>query len=121
MRTAGAGRLTENGGKRRKTVEIRVAAGPDCEVGVKRYAYCHRKLLFAITLQRRSGETVWGGSVSDGFGVKIVWFFGGFRGGSNKIIHCQLAFTLISEKELPPGRKCCADWGWIAGNAQHFT
>ena len=31
-------------GKRRKTAEIRVAAGPDCEVGVKRYAYCRRNL-----------------------------------------------------------------------------
>ena len=34
-------------GKRRKTAEtaeIRVAAGPDREVGVKRYAYCWRKL-----------------------------------------------------------------------------
>ena len=37
--------LTENGGKRRKTAEIRVTAGPDCEVGVKRYAYCPYKLL----------------------------------------------------------------------------
>ena len=27
-----------------ETAEIRVAAGPDCEVGVKRYAYCRRKL-----------------------------------------------------------------------------
>ena len=32
-------------GKRRETAEIRVAAGPDCEVGVKRYAYCPYKLL----------------------------------------------------------------------------
>jgi len=36
--------------------ELRVAAGPDCEVGVKRYAYCRRNLLFAPTLQSRSGE-----------------------------------------------------------------
>ena len=43
-------------GKRRKTAEIRVAAGPNCEVGVKRYAYCRRNLLFAPTLPRRSGE-----------------------------------------------------------------
>ena len=93
------------------TAEIRVASEPDCEVGVKRYAYCPRKLVFAPTLQRRSGETVWGGSVSDGFGIKIVWFFEGIRGGSNRIIHYRLAITLISEKELPTGRKCCADWG----------
>jgi len=45
-------------GKRRETAGIRVAAGPDCEVGVKRYAYCRRKLLFAPTLQRRRGEQV---------------------------------------------------------------
>lgn len=56
LRNAGPEQLTENGGKRRKTAEIRVAAGPDCEVGVKRYAYCRRKLLFAPTLQRRRGE-----------------------------------------------------------------
>ena len=31
-------------GKRRETAEIRVAAGTDCEVGVKRYAYCRRNL-----------------------------------------------------------------------------
>jgi len=43
-------------GKRRETAEIRMAAGPDCEVGVKRYAYCRRNLLFAPTLQSRSGE-----------------------------------------------------------------
>ena len=43
-------------GKRRETAEIRVAAGPDCEVGVKRYAYGPRNLLFALTFQRRSGE-----------------------------------------------------------------
>ena len=30
--------------------KIRVAAGPDCEVSVKRYAYCRRNLLFAPTL-----------------------------------------------------------------------
>ena len=47
-----------NGGERRKTAEIRVAAEPDCEVGVKRYAYCRRNLLFAITFQRRSGEMI---------------------------------------------------------------
>ena len=74
--------------ERRKTTEIRVAAGPDCEVGVKRYAYCRRNLLFAPTLQSRSGETVRGGSVSDGFGVKIVWFFEGGWGDSNKKSHC---------------------------------
>ena len=45
-------------GKRRETVEIRVATGPDCEVGVKRYAYCRRNLLFAITFQRRCGKQV---------------------------------------------------------------
>ena len=45
-------------GKRRETAEIRVAAGPDCEVGVKRYAYCRRNLLFAPTFQRRRGEQV---------------------------------------------------------------
>lgn len=104
-------RLTEKGGERWKTAEIRVTAGPDCEVGVKRYAYGPRKLLFAITLQRRSGETVWGGFVSAGFGVKIVRLVGVIRGDSNRIIHYQLAITLIAEKELPPGRKCCADWG----------
>ena len=43
-------------GKRRKTAEIRVTAGPECEVGVNRYAYCRRKLLFALTFQRRRGE-----------------------------------------------------------------
>lgn len=88
-----------------------MAAGPDCEVGVKRYAYGPRKLLFAITLQRRSGETVWGGSVSAGFGVKIVWFFGGIRGDSNRIIYWRLPFSLIAGKELLSWRKCCADWG----------
>ena len=41
-----------------ETAEIRVAAGPDCEVGVKRYAYCRRNLLFAITFQRRRGKQV---------------------------------------------------------------
>ena len=65
-----------------------MTAGPDCEVGVKRYAYCRRNLLFALTLQRRSGEMVWGGFVSDGFGVKIVRFFGGIRGDSNKKSYC---------------------------------
>ena len=45
-------------GKRRKTAKIRVVAGPDREVGVKRYAYCPRKLLFALTLQRRRGKQV---------------------------------------------------------------
>ena len=45
-------------GKPWETVEIRVAAGPDCEVGVKRYAYCRRKLLFALTFQRRRGKQV---------------------------------------------------------------
>ena len=43
-------------GKRRETAEIRVTAGPECEVGVNRYAYCRRKLLFALTFQRRRGE-----------------------------------------------------------------
>ena len=65
-----------------------MAAGTDCEVGVKRYAYCPQNRLFAITFQWRSGETVWGGSVSDGFGVKIVRFFEGIRGDSNKKSHC---------------------------------
>ena len=65
-----------------------MAAGPDCEVGVKRYADCPRKLLFAPTLQSRSDEMVWGGFVSDGFGVKIVRFFGGIRGDSNKKSYC---------------------------------
>lgn len=78
--------------ERRKTVEIRVAAGPDCEVGVKRYAYCRRKLLFAPTLQSRSGETVWGGWISDGFGIKIGRFCEGDRGDSNRIIHYRLGF-----------------------------
>lgn len=109
LRNADAGRSTETG--RRKKSRIRVAAGPDCEVGVKRCAYCRRNLLFARTFLKRSGEMLCSDCGADGFGIKIVWFFGGFRGGSNKIIHCQLAFTLISEKELPPGRKCCADWG----------
>jgi len=47
LRKAERGRrvLTENGGNG----EIKVAAGPDCEVGVKRYAYCRRNLLFAPT------------------------------------------------------------------------
>ena len=67
--------------------EIRVAAGPDCEVGVKRYAYCRRNLLFALTFQKRSGEMACGGCVSDGFGIKIVWVFEEIRGGSNRIIH----------------------------------
>ena len=107
--------------KKAGTAEIRVAAGPDCEVGVKRYAYCRRNLLFAITFQWRSGELMRGGWISDGFGIKIVRFFREIRGDSNRIIHYRLAITLISEKELPTGRKCCADWGWIAGNAQHFT
>jgi len=89
-RTPDAELLTADGkgGERWKTAEIRVAAGPDCEVGVKRYAYCRRNLLFAITFQRRSGETVWGGFVSDGSGVKIVWFFEGGRGDSNKKSYC---------------------------------
>ena len=88
-----------------------MAAGPDCEVGVKRYAYGRRNLLFAPTLQSRSGEMVWGGFVSDGFGVKIVWFFEGGRGDSNRKSHCQSVVSLIPDKELLPGRKCCADWG----------
>ena len=75
-------------GKRRKTAEIRVAAGPECEVGVKRYAYCRRKLLFALTFQRRRGEQVCSWPVSDEFGIKIVWFFGGIRGSSNKKSYC---------------------------------
>ena len=87
-----------------------MAAGPDCEVGVKRYAYCRRKLLFAPTLQRRRGEMVCSWPVSDGFGIKTARFFGVIRGDSNRIIHYQLAIALITEKELPPGRKCCADW-----------
>ena len=99
--------LTENGGNG----EIRVTAGPDCEVGVKRYAYCRRNLLFALTFQWRSGELMRGGWISDGFGIKIVRFFREIRGDSNRIIHYRLAITLISEKELPTGRKCCADWG----------
>ena len=37
--------------------KIRVV-GPDCEVGVKRYAYCRRNLLFALTFKRRSGELI---------------------------------------------------------------
>ena len=45
-------------GKPRETTEIRVAAGSDCEVGVKRYAYCRRNLLFALTFQRRSGKII---------------------------------------------------------------
>lgn len=45
-------------GKPWETAGIRVAAGPDCEVGGKRYAYCRRNLLFAPTLQSRSGELV---------------------------------------------------------------
>ena len=75
-------------GKRRKTAEIRVAAGPDCEVGVKRYAYCRRKLLFALTFQRRRGEQVCSWPVSDEFGIKTARFFGGIRGGSNKKSYC---------------------------------
>ena len=67
--------------------ELRVAAGPDCEVGVKRYAYCRRNLLFALTFQRRRGEMVCGGCASDGFSIKIVRFLEGIRGGSNRIIH----------------------------------
>ena len=43
-------------GQCRKKAEIRVAAGSDCEVGVKRYAYCRRNPLSAITFQRRSGK-----------------------------------------------------------------
>ena len=70
----------EKGGKRRKTAEIRVTAGPDCEVGVKRYAYGRRNLLFALTFQRRSGKMMRGGWISDGFGVKPVRFFGGNPG-----------------------------------------
>ena len=54
LRNAGPERLTGNGGNG----EIRVAAGPDCEVGVKRYAYCRRNLLFALTFQRRRGAQV---------------------------------------------------------------
>ena len=69
--------------------EIRVAAGTDCEVGVKRYAYCPQNRLFAITFQWRSGETVWGGSVSDGFGIKTVRLFEGDRDSSNEIIHAE--------------------------------
>ena len=79
-------------GKRRKTAEIRVAAGPDCEVGVKRYAYCRRKLLFALTFQRRRGEQVCSWPVSDEFGIKIVWFFEGDRESSNRIIHTGWRF-----------------------------
>ena len=81
-------RLTEKGGKRRKTAEIRVAAGPDCEVGVKRYAYCRRNLLFALTFQRRSGKMMRGGWISDGLGIKTVRFFGEIRGDSNKKSYC---------------------------------
>lgn len=43
LRNAEPERLTADG-KRRGTAEIRVAAGPDYEVGVKRYAYCCRNL-----------------------------------------------------------------------------
>ena len=86
-----------------------MAAGPDCEVGVKRYAYCRRKLPFAPTFQRGRGEQVCSWPVSDEFGVKAVRLVGGIRGDSNKIIHYLLAITLIAEKELPPERKCCAD------------
>ena len=42
-------------GKRQETAGIRVAAGPDCEVGVKRYAYCRRNLLLR---QHFKGEAV---------------------------------------------------------------
>ena len=86
MRDANRGRRAPDG-KRRETAEIRVAAGPDCEVGVKRYAYCRRNLLFAPTLQSRSGGLMRGGWISDRFGIKIVWFFEGIRGDSNRIIH----------------------------------
>ena len=68
--------------------EIRVVAGPNCEVGVKRYAYCRRNLLFALPSQRWSGEMVCIGCVSDGFGIKIVRFFGRIRCNSNIIIYC---------------------------------
>ncbi len=64
-----------------------MAAGPDCEVGVKRYAYCRRNLLFALTFQRRSGETGCSSLVSDGFDIKIVCFFEGDQGNSNKKSH----------------------------------
>ena len=51
-----------------------MAAGPDCEVGVKHYAYCRRNLIFALTFQKQRGEMVCGDCVSDGFGIKIVRF-----------------------------------------------
>ena len=57
---------------------------------VRRFSgYSERKIdiFFALTFQRRSGETVWGGSVSAGFGVKIVRFCEGIRDSSNEIIH----------------------------------
>ena len=88
LRNVGPERLTWNGGKRRETAEIRVAAGPECEVGVNRYAYCRRKLLFALTFQRRRGELMCSWPVSDGFGIKTARFFGGIRGGSNKKSYC---------------------------------
>ena len=75
-----------------------MTAGTDCEVGVKRYAHCPRKLLFAPTLQSRSGELMRGGWISDGFGIKIVRFFRGIRGDSNRIIHYRLTIPLIAGK-----------------------
>ena len=75
--------------------EIRAVAGPDCEVGVKRYAYCRRNPLFALTFQKRSNEMVCDDCASDVFGIKIVRFFGRIRCGSNIIIHCRLPFSLI--------------------------
>ena len=104
-----------------KKAEIRVAAGSDCEVGVKRYAYCRRNPLSAITFQRRSGKLMWDGCASDGLGIKIVRFFRGTRDDSNRIIRYLLTISLIADKELPSRRKCYADWVWIAENAQHFT
>ena len=54
--------------------KIRAAIGSYCEVGVKRYAYCRRNLLFALTFLKRSNELVCSDCASDEFGIKIVGF-----------------------------------------------